>query len=119
MSGDRQEWTATHHWVCDIEKLTEKLNTYPQGVVAVGAPSNMYSYLDLFDKIFILQCTDETILRRLSTRTGNDWGKSAHEQKLVLDERRDFESRLIAPGAVPLSSEGTAEETMERFLLHL
>ena len=79
------EWLEAHEWICDMEMLQKLLNTENGHVVVVGCASNQNEFLYLFDKIFLLQCKEETFLQRLSTRDGdNQFAKEKSEQGIVL-----------------------------------
>ncbi len=58
------EWLKENVWFCDTEKLKEILNQDKEIIVAAGIARNQNDYLNLFDKVFLLQCSEETFLHR-------------------------------------------------------
>lgn len=105
------EWYAAHAWVCDIEKLKEILAS-SEHVVAVGHASNQEEYLSLFDKLYILHCSPETITARLNARTDNDFGKHPADLARILGWQKGFELEMVEKGAEPLDAERSLEEVV-------
>ncbi len=109
-SGASREWLDAHEWICDIEKLKTMMNVGKDVVVVVGVPTNQSEMLPLFDKVFLLQCSESVLVPRLTNRVGIDeFGKTPDEQKLVLDSRQDFEKEMIAKGAISINGEDSTE----------
>jgi thymidylate kinase len=48
-----------------------------------GGARNFNAFIDLFDKVFILDVDAETVNERLDNRP-DDWGKSKSERELIL-----------------------------------
>src|SRR3989344_8897360 len=63
------DFTSKHDWVCDTEYLKKLLAHDADLVYVLGLASNQDSFLDIFDKILLLQCKPETFLHRLAHRT--------------------------------------------------
>lgn len=113
IDGDNKpniEWLQAHDWVCNVEKLKEILNQDKKIIVAVGIAANQNRYLDLFDKIFLLQCKEKTFLDRMANRKGgNEFGEFPEERQYVLNFYKDFEQSLIARGAIVVNAEESPE----------
>lgn len=60
-----------------VEKLAVKARG--KSVFLCGDPENEDELRDLFLKIFALVASEETLKRRIATRTNNKWGKLPHE----------------------------------------
>ncbi|MEI7810745.1 MAG: AAA family ATPase [bacterium] len=103
------DWMEDHGWYCDIEKLKGMLNVPEDIIVVVGLTTNQNEYLNLFDKVFLLQCSEETFLNRLKTRTSNDFGKHPLEENYILNMYKDLEKDLIEKGAIAINAEGPIE----------
>lgn len=103
--GMSKDWMEAHGWYCDIEKLMKLLDTPNDITVAVGITMNQNEYLSMFDKVFLLQCSEKTFLDRLDARTSNNFGKHPIEKEHVLSFYRDFEKDLIDRGAIPINAE--------------
>ena len=119
-SGVAKDWLDGHEWVSDIEKLKELIDNHGGMVAVAGITSNQNEYLPLFDKIFLLQCGDETLIGRLRARTGKDeYGKTAAEREMLLSSRREFEKDLIDRGAIPVNTDSSVEEAANKIILNV
>lgn len=74
---------ANNHW--DVDKVRQ-LAADPSAEVAFfcGGTRNFKEFIDVFDKVFILDVDAETLNYRLDTRENDDWGKSKEERDLIL-----------------------------------
>ena len=105
-SGSRKEWIESHEWHCDPKKLKELLEEQPGEIVfASGISQNQEAYIGLFDKIFLLQCKEETFLHRINTRTDHHFGKDDAEREYILGFYKDFEKKFLERGAVSIDAE--------------
>ena len=91
-----------HGWYCNVNKLKKLLNIQ-ENIIISGITENQNEYLKFFDKIFLLQCSEETILKRIYNRKNNDFGKDPLEKEYILSFYRDFEKKLIEKGAVSIN----------------
>ena len=104
-SGMTNEWYQKHKYICYKEKLADLMSNYKDGVVVVGLPSNHYELLDLFDKVFLLQCKEETFIKRLTERTNNNFGKHALEKENILSWYKNFETKMLERGAISINAD--------------
>ena len=102
--GMTNEWYQKHKYICDKEKLTNLMFNYKDVVVVVGLPSNHYELLGLFDKVFLLQCKEETFIKRLTERTNNDFGKHDLEKENILSWYKNFETKMLKKGAISINA---------------
>lgn len=114
--GMGKDWMEAHGWYCDIEKLKKMLDVPKDVVVVVGLATNQNEYLNLFDKIFLLQCKEETFLERIDERTSNDFGKHPMEKIYILDFYRNFEKVFIEKGAIPINVEESIETVVNNIV---
>ncbi len=110
--GGSDEWYETHAWVCDIDQLKIML-AETENAVAAGHASNQEAYLPLFDKVFILSCSPETIRSRIEQRTNNDFGKHPSDMKRVLEWHGNFVPEMAEMGAIVLDAERPLKEIVE------
>ena len=110
--GMSDEWYEFHGWRCDIEKLKQLLSEN-KNIVVVGAAANQEDYLSLFDKIYFLQATPETIVARITARSDNDFGKHPAEQARLLDWQKTYVQEMKDKGAIQLDAEKPLEELVE------
>jgi dephospho-CoA kinase len=108
-----KEFIETHEWVCDIEKLTKLFNVNNEVVVVVGIASNQNDFLDLFDKVILLQCKPEIFIQRILNRTDNDFGKDKGAQEFLLGQYRGFEEDLIRKGAIVVNVESSISDVVD------
>jgi GrpB-like predicted nucleotidyltransferase (UPF0157 family)/adenylate kinase family enzyme len=104
-----KQFIDTHIWVCDIEKIKQIL-TDKKGVIVLGIAENQNEYVPLFDKVILLQCSPETFIKRIESRVDNDFGKDTGIQEHLLNTYQEFESNLLARGAIPINTERPIEE---------
>jgi len=79
-------WREHHTWQLPrsvIENLKEKSSG--KTVFLCGVAANEEEYLDLFDTLFALVIDDETLYRRITTRTNNTFGKNEGELAQIKD----------------------------------
>lgn len=49
-----------------------------------GGSRNFNEFIDVFDKVFVLEVDVDTLNERFDTRPDDDWGKSKSERELIL-----------------------------------
>lgn len=114
--GIGMEWLKAHDWICNTTMLKKLIDSQKNNVVIAGVASNQEEYLDLFDKIFLLQCQPETFLHRINNRTENDFAKNKSEQDHILGWYKDYEIRMIKHGAIPIDTEKSLDQVVEQIL---
>lgn len=105
-----KEFTNTHKWVCDIDKLKELIEIDSEIVFILGMPSNREEIALMCDKVFLLQCKPETFLHRLNTRTNNTFGKDVSIQQHMLQWYEGFEKELLDKGAIPIDTDRPVDQ---------
>lgn len=117
--GDK-EWFENYGWTCDVEKLKELINIDEKIIIVTGIADNQNSYLDLFDKLFVLRCKPEIFLKRVIERkTDNLFGKSLQEREYLLGFYQDFEKDLLERGAVPVNAEMPIENVADKIIARI
>jgi len=116
--GIGRDWIDAHEYVCDEEKLKKLINKNKNlNVVVVGITANQEKYFKLFDKVFLLYCSKETFLKRLSVRNeGNYFGKEKSEQEQILSWYKGFQDRMIKLGAIPINTDKPLEEVANEII---
>ncbi len=116
-TGDRKQWLEAHEWYCDPTKLKQLLDEHAHEVVFIaGISENQLEYLDLFDKIFLLQCREQTFLRRIDERTDHHFGKDQAEREKILSLYKNFENTLLLRGAICIHTENPIEVVAENII---
>jgi adenylate kinase family enzyme len=90
-SEDRTKaFLKRHSWKVprsEIESLAD--HAHDKSIFLCGVVGDEKEIRNLFKDVFALVIDDQTLKRRLLTRTNNDWGKQPHELKLVLKWQHD------------------------------
>jgi dephospho-CoA kinase len=104
--GMSSEWYKKHQYICNKEKLTNLIKNSPEKIVAVaGLFNNRSELLGLFDKVFLLQCKEETFLKRIIERENHNFGKHILEQENILSWYKNFEKEVLEEGAIPINTD--------------
>ena len=71
-----------------------------------GGSRNYIRFIDLFDKVFVLDLDTETLKQRLDSRTADDWCENKKEKELILRlhaTKEDIPEGMIIDAARPLN----------------
>lgn len=94
---------ANNFW--DVEKVRRLAADQNDEVTFFcGGSRNFNKFLDVFDKVFVLDVDVDTLNKRLDNRVGDDWGKSQAERELILRlhaTKEDLPSGGIVIDATP------------------
>lgn len=110
-----RDFIENHKWICSKEKIRvflEKSDT----AIAVGMPDNMDELVSLFDKIILLQCSPDTFLSRIASRTDNDFGKDPTAKEFLLDRYQKFESQVLGLRAIPVNTEDSLDVVVSKIV---
>ncbi len=92
-------------WICDKKKLQRLMQKNSKGVVFYnGTASNLDDLLPLFDKIFLLKVDKKILLKRLSTRTSNDFARTTEVQKWVFSWKTWWENNMREKGVTVIDA---------------
>ncbi len=115
-----RDWFDTVDRFGDIDKLKEMLDQYTDVVMAGTASGNQKEIVSLFNKTILLQCNPDVIVHRMETRTNKSgYGKTKAEQEDNIEWQKEFDPQLISLGAIPISSECTLEEAVEKIIAQM
>jgi dephospho-CoA kinase len=92
------EWSETDGGYVWREDLVEELLSRDDGVTLYvsGAVSNQGRFYPRFDAVVLLSAPVDVLLRRIETRTKNDYGKAVEERALILSDVAEVEPLLRA-----------------------
>jgi len=83
------EWRNKHTWKLIPEKITQlKSEAKHKPIFLCAIAKNEVEFWDLFDKFIVLDIDEDTMQKRLATRTNNDVGKAESELKELLADRK-------------------------------
>ena len=87
----RGEWLWVEDKIADLLDADDGRALFVQGCVR-----NQSRFYDRFDAIVLLSAPAEVILDRVARRTTNDYGKTALERAMILDDLANVEPLLRA-----------------------
>ncbi len=109
------DWT-TQEWVLDVGRVAA-LRDLPHEVgVLFGIVGNEREARHLFDAVVFLDAAPSTLERRLSARTGNDYGKRPGELDDVLRWAKGARRLHERHGDVIIENDGTPERALRQLL---
>ena len=84
-------------WLWVEERMTTLLDSDDgRSLFVQGCVRNQSKFYDLFDAVVLLSAGADVILDRVARRTMNDYGKSALERAMILDDLANIEPLLRA-----------------------
>jgi hypothetical protein len=84
-TGKRTEGASHEHHIWDVDKVREiAANKENEVAFFCGGSRNFNKFIDVFDKVFVLDVGTETLKQRLGTRTADDWGGNKKQKELIL-----------------------------------
>lgn len=107
-------WKITHEEVAGLAKQATAKTIFLGGSVTIEPEIR-----DLFSTVFSLTLDDETLERRLATRTNNDWGKNPHELAQALAANHELAIRHKDLGYTLIDARQEPEIIVATILSHL
>ena len=115
--NDNFEMVKQADWICDKKKLQRLMRKNSEGFVFYcGAVSNLDDLLPLFDKIFLLKTSQKILRERLTTRTSNDFGRTAEVQKWVFSWKSWWENHMKEKGAIVIDAGRSLRKIAENII---
>lgn len=112
--GMSKEWYRRHQYICYKEKLVDLIkNSLKDIVVVAGLFNNRSELRDLFDGVFLLQCKEETFLKRITERQNHNFGKHILDKENILSWYKNFEREVLAEGAIPINTDRPLVEVVD------
>ena len=105
-TGQPLEGSCHQHHIWDINKLRAYAEDQRQPVTFFcGGSRNFQQFLHLFDGVFVLDVSRETLCRRLDERPADEFGARAEERQLILrlhETEEDIPDGMRINANVPL-----------------
>jgi dephospho-CoA kinase len=108
------EFVDRHDWICNIELLKKLMEK--DLVFVLGMAGNQDDFLQLFDKVLLLECSPETFCARIDQRTDNDFGKHPEIREQILRRYKSYAEKMLAKGAISINTEKSINEVVEEVL---
>ena len=106
-TGKRTEASGHEYHIWDVDKVREiAANTEDEIAFFCGGSRNFDKFIDLFDKVLVLDVDTETLKQRLNSRAVDDWGANKEEKELILRlhaTKEDIPEGTIIDTARPLN----------------
>lgn len=116
-NNDDLEVIKQNLWNCDRNKMQKLINNEKsQLAFYCGAGSNLDEIYDLFDKVIVLQVSDETTIKRLKNRKPGEFGNTIDTQKWILSWKHKSEKTCIEKGGIPINAEASPGEVAEKVI---
>lgn len=117
--GIGKEFLEANDWYCDIEKLKQILNDNKNITFVCGVSANQNEYLNIFDKVFLLRCSPDELVKRIDKREDHNFGKDPAEKEHILNWYGEFEKDLINRGAVVIDSDKSIDVVVGEILKNI
>lgn len=111
------DWFSLHEWRVHsdaFESLREEARS--KDIIVCGVAETDADILQYFDSIIYLQLSIDELKKRLSTRTGNDYGKNEQELKMIIDRKRRLDRRYRDISHTVVHAAGSPQDTIMRIL---
>jgi gluconate kinase len=112
--SDTVEW-GYWHWIWPLDRVRSLLADQSHAMTFFcGGSRNHHHFIDLFDKVFVLEIDPGTLNRRLVTRPEDVFGGKPIERELTL---RQLETREDIPGnAVSIDATAPVSRVVDEIL---
>lgn len=114
------EWYDKHDWYTNGKKLERAIIDHKASsndpLFVFGNTADLYTFHNLFDKIFALEYQDENFIKeRIMSRTTNNYGKDPTEFALLLSYYKPMQEKFRSVGAIAIDCSLPLEDTI-RFI---
>ena len=104
-------------WIWDVDKV-RKMAADKEDDVAFfcGGSRNFHKFMDVFDKVFVLDVDIETLKKRLQTREADDMGGNDEEKEFILHIHST--KKAILPKGIEINTNRPLTEVVDIILEH-
>jgi len=115
--GNRDQIKENLDWSCNKTKLLKIVDSESTELALYcGGMANTEEVWDVFDAVVVLTVSDDTTVRRLSTRKAGEFGSTQASRDWVLSWKHDLEQRWLRMGGIAVSAEDTPEEVAKHII---
>jgi thymidylate kinase len=98
----------------DKEVLKNYLKT-EDTIFILGLSGNVFKMVELFDKVYYLDVSDDILLTRLTHKSReNPMGKTKEQQNIIFSYKKYVEEKAKEYGAIFIDANQSAEEIIKR-----
>jgi shikimate kinase len=113
------DWLAEHFWAWDPGRLDELIAAGPVTLYVCGGAANELELADRFSHVFLLEIDEATMLARVDTRPGNDWGRVGDTREHLRRFLPGYQAGLRAVGAIPVDATKPLDQVVNAILGHV
>lgn len=111
ITGNLEQISEGVDWNCNKLKLKELLEAQISELTFYcGGMSNTDEVWNAFDAVVVLTVSDESTVKRLSTRQPGEFGSTETNRDWVLSWKHEIEARWIEMGGIQVDAEASPEE---------
>lgn len=103
------------NWTWDDQVLVQTLN-HSDDVFLCGSANNALSFMDLFDKLFVLDIVADEQRRRINTRQEHDYGKDVAVQDSIITYQRETVELAKRKGATIIDASPDVSTVVDAIL---
>ena len=114
-TGEPTGGHAHEHHIWDVQKVRALAADQSAGLTFFcGGSRNFHRFIDVFDRVFVLELDLETLNRRLAARPEGEWGSKPAERRLI---RRLHGTREDLPhGAILIDATAPVDRVIDAIL---
>ena len=114
-SGEPLGGHSHEHHIWDVDKVRAlTADRSSAETFFCGGSRNLHHFIDVFDRVFVLELDLDTLNRRLAARPADEWGSKPTEQRLI---RRLLATREDLPqDAVPIDATAPVDRVIDAIL---
>ncbi len=114
-TGEPLKGHAHEHHIWDVNKVRALAADQSRAVTFFcGGSRNFYRFIDVFDRVFVLEVDLETLNRRLAARPQGEWGNKPAEQRLI--RRLHATKENLPQDAVPIDAAAPVDKVVDAIL---
>lgn len=105
-TGERTVGYSHEHHIWNIHKVRDAIKNNEDAIAFFcGGSRNFNKFIDLFDKVFVLDVDIKTLKQRLDSRAVDEWGGNESEKELIFrlhTTKEDIPKGIIVDATRPL-----------------
>ncbi len=118
VSGKKTTGFTHENHIWDVEKVNKLAKDKNEEVAFFcGGSRNFRKFIDLFDKVFILDVDSKTLDKRLDSRPINAWGKSQQQRQLIHRLHKTKED--IPSGGITIDATRSLDQVVDQIIQNL
>ena len=115
------EWRQTYKWSLNRVILESQMRAHANADrVFLCGRANLFQYMNIAERVFLLQVSPETLLRRLNDeRRDNLFAKDAETQTKLTSQLEAVQRKILDKGGVAIDAERPVDQVVNEILSKL